>query len=92
MSLARTKDSKWSKAVKERDHGMCRWPGCSAVGSSSAHIFSRWQKSVRWNIDNGVFLCFHHHTNFDAMPKHAKEKDARVMVGDTKYNLSLIHI
>ncbi|MBT3206928.1 MAG: hypothetical protein HN704_18320 [Bacteroidetes bacterium] len=49
-------DSAWSLLIKLRADNKCE--KCYKITYlNSHHIFSRSNKSVRWNIDNGVCLC-----------------------------------
>lgn len=54
-TLKKSLDILWSQLVKMRDRQ------CIRCGSSyrlqASHIFSRSQKSVRWDLDNGMSLC-----------------------------------
>ena len=52
-------DALWSKAVIERDGRRCRY--CKQSGNQPHHIFSRRHRSTRWDVDNGITLCWHHH-------------------------------
>ena len=52
-------DKIWSKAVVERDGHRCRY--CGNNGNQPHHIFTRRHRSTRWDLDNGITLCWHHH-------------------------------
>ena len=53
--LKKSLDILWSELVKRRDKQCIR---CSKVERlNAAHIFSRSQKSVRWDLANGIALC-----------------------------------
>lgn len=53
-------DDTWSKAVKERVGYKCEYCGKTET-LNSHHIFSRSNKKVRWDMDNGICLCVLHH-------------------------------
>lgn len=49
-------DDLWSKLVKDRAGNQCE--KCHKTSYlNSHHIFSRQNKSVRWDLDNGICLC-----------------------------------
>ena len=51
---------KWAIEVKERADYKCEY--CGAIKYlNSHHIFSRRNKSVRFDVDNGCCLCSKHH-------------------------------
>ena len=54
-------DTLWSKAVRLRDNFTCQRCGRQHKHVQAAHIFSRNNKSVRWDIDNGITLCHYCH-------------------------------
>ena len=54
-------DDAWSEAVKVRDNYTCQYCGKQTT-LNSHHIFSRSNKSTRWDIGNGITLCVSHHT------------------------------
>jgi hypothetical protein len=54
-------DDAWSCVVKASAGWHCEYCG-KTTSLQSHHIFSRSDRSVRWNIDNGVCLCASHHT------------------------------
>ena len=56
-------DHLWSKAVKKRAGNQCEV--CGSQGTLHAHhIFSRRFYSLRWDLENGVCLCFKHHFGY----------------------------
>jgi len=60
-------DDLWSLLVKAKAKNRCEVCGKQSP-LNSHHIFSRSNKSVRWNDNNGVCLCVGHHVfgNFSA--------------------------
>ena len=54
-------DLAWSKLVKLRAKGKCEVCGKTSP-LNSHHIFSRSNRSVRWDVSNGVCLCVGCHT------------------------------
>jgi hypothetical protein len=56
-------DIAWSRLVKLRAGGKCEYKNCNKTKPlNSHHIFSRSNRSVRWDVDNGICLCVGHHT------------------------------
>lgn len=53
--------AEWTKNVKERAGYRCEYCG-STERLNSHHVFSRSNRAVRWDIDNGCCLCCLHHT------------------------------
>jgi hypothetical protein len=64
LSLGR-RQRRWSvhqrRAVTIRDHGRCRWPGCTRTHVDIHHLLP-WDEGGQTNIDNAVTLCPRHHT------------------------------
>lgn len=67
----KTLDKLWSKLVREKYNKKCAI--CGAPNPHAHHIFSRSYKSTRWDIDNGVALCYKHHFFF----AHVKYEEFR---------------
>lgn len=55
-------DDKWSLEVKERAGFKCEYCQNEHKPLNSHHIFSRSNKAVRHDLDNGICLCVGHHT------------------------------
>ena len=53
-------DDAWSELVKLRAGGKCEICGQSRY-LNSHHLFTRRNKAVRWDVDNGMALCPSHH-------------------------------
>lgn len=54
-------DEKWARAVKKRDCYNCQYCGSKSY-LNAHHIFSRSNKNIRHDIENGITLCAKHHT------------------------------
>jgi hypothetical protein len=53
----------WAKAVKERDGNQC--VVCGEKKSICAHHLIPWEiEKYRFDINNGISLCFKHHTRY----------------------------
>lgn len=52
-------DKKWSKAVIERDKGICQ--KCGEPGNNPHHVFLRRYMGSRFLLKNGITLCQNHH-------------------------------
>lgn len=53
-------DTLWSKLVKLKAGNKCEYCG-KTEGLNSHHIFSRSNRTTRWDDENGVSLCVAHH-------------------------------
>lgn len=66
-SLPKKADDLWSKVVRQV------W-SCTYCGSrdnlNAHHIFSRHNKSVRWDLENWICLCAKHHVFSDEFSAH----------------------
>jgi hypothetical protein len=49
------------RAIRVRDGGRCRFPGCSRKIGDIHHL-QWWTRGGPTDIDNGLYLCEHHHT------------------------------
>lgn len=59
--IAKELDKYWSIVVKQRDGHECQVEGCTKNNVNAHHIFSRKNHSTRWDVSNGISLCFYHH-------------------------------
>ena len=55
-------DKLWSLLVKHRAGWRCEYCGSREKMLNSHHIYSRSNRSTRWDLENGVCLCVGHHT------------------------------
>ena len=55
-------DKLWSLLVKHRANWRCEYCGSREKMLNSHHIYSRSNRSTRWDLENGVCLCVGHHT------------------------------
>jgi hypothetical protein len=51
-------DDLWNAITHARWGDICAVEGCGRIANQPHHFFSRKNHSVRWYIDNGVWLCF----------------------------------
>ena len=64
-------DALWAYIVKARAGGKCEAPNCSQrMYLNAHHIFGRRNKSVRWELTNGICLCPLHHTFSSTFSAH----------------------
>lgn len=63
-------DAVWRWIVKERGAGRCQYNGCFNRGEEAHHIFSRRNMSVRFDPDNGIWLCPDCHRYAHAHPEN----------------------
>lgn len=62
--LIKKMDVLWSLIIRTRDNYQCQKEGCPAHGkrnAQAAHIWARGHKKTRWEIDDGITLCYYHH-------------------------------
>ena len=80
-------DDAWSELIKARAGYKCAY--CGSEGRlNSHHIYSRSNRSVRWDVNNGICLCVTHHTfgNFSA---HKSPLDFDDWLRDYKGNATI---
>ena len=58
--LTKKLDTAWSEAVKKRAGYKCEVCG-KDMGLNSHHIVGRTNRTLRWDVKNGVSLCVSHH-------------------------------
>lgn len=63
-------DDAWSLLVKLRAKNRCEFCGIQDDTLSSHHIHTRSNKSVRWDVENGVALCYKHHVGSSVFSAH----------------------
>lgn len=56
-------DTMWKNKVKDRDKHCCQVCQKKIVGKNchAHHILPKGIKGMRWDVDNGITLCFQHH-------------------------------
>ena len=56
-------DDAWKKHVKERDKHTCQICNKKIEGKNchAHHIIPRQVRTLRWDINNGITLCYPHH-------------------------------
>ena len=54
-------DTLFSEAVRIRDHYTCQYCGNATKSAQTHHIFTRQNFSTRYDMVNGVTLCFYCH-------------------------------
>jgi hypothetical protein len=79
--LVKLLDIEWARIIK-RD-GKCAKCG-ETKNLHAAHIFSRVAKSVRWDLDNGIPLCFYHHLRWGHQNPMLFSKFATKYLGEEK--------
>lgn len=84
-SEIRKLDQLWAKKIKERAGHKCEY--CLEEGEhvwlNACHIFGRRNRTLRWDMENGICLCVAHHRMFDQrMPE--SEKIRRIVIGEER--------
>ena len=87
LNIDKLLDRLWAIAVLIKAGHKCEKCGCT-FGLCPHHIFSRRNRSVRWNIDDGICLCNNCHTG-DDYSAHRERKFTTVWIknyiGEEKY-------
>lgn len=60
-SEIRKRDEEWRKKVLERDSYKCIVCKKQPNKPHCHHIIPRAFKDLRWDVNNGVILCYYHH-------------------------------
>jgi ribosomal protein L20 len=68
-------DILWSRLIRDRDKSCVV---CGKKPVQAHHIFSRSYNSTRWNLDNGISLCYYHHIYW----AHQKYEEFRKFIID----------
>lgn len=81
-------DKLWSKLVRERDR-KCRKLGCNKQSPwvlNAHHIRPRGRKSTRLLLENGITLCFAHHTGTDDSVHRRGDQFIVEIIGKREFN------
>jgi len=65
------------RAIRVRDGGRCRFPGCHRAITDVHHILP-WEQGGATDVDNGILLCTRHHTLVHAGFRSAGNGNAAV--------------
>jgi len=65
-------DEVTAKIVKRRDLNRCQYCGRISKYLDWAHIYTRGDKRLRWDLNNAVALCRPHHSKLDLSPREKK--------------------
>jgi len=83
-NISKSLDTAWSKLVRDKFNHKCAV--CGATPVQAHHIFTRGYKSTRWDIDNGIALCYKHHF-YLAHSKFEEFRDFVIdLMGEEQYN------
>ena len=69
--LIKELDKLWTEIVKLRAGNKCQYCGRNNIRLNAHHIHSRSRYATRWDLDNGVCLCFTHHRLMHDDPEEA---------------------
>jgi hypothetical protein len=76
-------DDAWSLLVKLRAGNKCEYCGKTTT-LNSHHIFSRSNRSVRWDPINGICLCVAHHTFSSKFSAHKAPVEFTLWLTESK--------
>jgi predicted restriction endonuclease len=84
-SQIRQLDKLWSQRIKELAKYKCEFCLEEGIWLNSCHIIGRTNRTLRWDLRNGVCLCFLHHKAYD---EHGKdhERIINLAIGRKRYN------
>lgn len=88
--LEKKLDKAWSEYVRNRDNRCKKCGGSGAV--SPHHAFGRRHMATRWDVNNGVGLCYPCHIHWAHRDPAGFTEWFRELIGDEKYiHLALEH-
>lgn len=80
-------DSLFSRVIRSRAKNQCqrclKWKEFSEL--QTAHCWGRRKKSVRWDLDNALALCFYCHKQIDGEDPDAKKELFTKYLGQDGY-------
>lgn len=78
-------DKAWSQAVKILAGFKCEYCLRADLLLNSCHIIGRTYRATRWDLDNGMCLCFIHHKQYD---EHGPEEKNifNNLIGESRYD------
>ena len=80
-------DNLCSQIIAKKANYVCEYCG-SGYDCSPHHIFGRRNRSTRWDLDDLIYLCSHHHTG-DTYSAHQSKEFTTVWIknyiGEEKY-------
>lgn len=56
-------DNMWKQKVKDRDNWCCQVCHMKVIGKNchAHHILPKKMRGLRWDVNNGITLCYQHH-------------------------------
>lgn len=78
-------DAKWSKLVKVKAWYKCEVPWCTKTSLNSHHIFTRNNRSTRFDLENWVCLCAWHHTLSSTFSAHKTPTEFGERIKETRW-------
>ena len=82
--ITRKMDTEWSERIKLRADYKCEYCKRKDKPLNSHHIFSRSNKAVRHDMDNGICLCVGHHTFSSKFSAHKTPAEVIEWIKDYK--------
>ena len=84
QKLEKKLDDLWRRCIQVRDK-TCRI--CNHDGRLEAHhIMGRRHKATRWDIENGILLCWNHHVKYGHADPENLRDNMIDCIGIEKYN------
>ena len=63
----------WGQVILARDKRKCQ--KCGEWGNQPHHIFTRARAATKYELSNGITLCFRHHTGCSQTSAHLSPRD-----------------
>ena len=81
-TLIKKCDKLWRDIIKLRAKGKCEL--CNNPGIDAHHIIGRRNFTLRWDLRNGIYLCFNHHYGLNSAHQNPIwfEEELRKLKGD----------
>lgn len=76
-------DKIWSEKVKERAGYKCEYCLESHGWLNSCHIIGRANRTLRWDLENGICLCYTHHKAYDTH-QIEHENIRKIVIGENR--------
>ena len=84
QKLEKKLDDLWRECIRARDR-TCRV--CNHGGRVDAHhIMGRRHKATRWDLENGILLCWNHHVKYGHADPENLRDNIIDCIGIAKYN------
>jgi hypothetical protein len=84
--LKKDTDELWSLAVRTRDGFKCQIDNCESTRVYAHHIISRNHLATRWELDDGISMCWGHHKRFHGDSSEDMRDKVIAVVGQERFD------